>query len=209
MTRWNRRLLLGAIAVLLPALAGCEAGFNAPTLQYHPANSGANVMQNGISLSNVFVLGAPIGSAVPPGGRAGVFLAIVAQNGDQLVSVSAPGTASAVKVAGGSVDLPAQSLVNLGGPTPQVVLTGLTSQLSGGQSIQLSFNFARAGTITIDVPVEPRAYDYATYSPPAIPTPTATARPKAHASGQASASASASASGSASASASASPSATP
>jgi copper(I)-binding protein len=206
-TRWNRRLLLGAIAVLLPALAGCEAGYNAPTLQYHPASSGADVTQNGISLSNVFVLGAPVGSAVPPGGRAGVFLAMEAQNGDQLVSVSAPGTAVAVRVAGGSVNLPAQSLVDLSGPEPQVVLTGLTSQLSGGQSVQLSFNFAQAGTITLDVPVEPHAYDYATYSPPAIPSPTATGKPRAHASGRASASASAS--GSASSAASASPSATP
>ena len=209
MTRWNRRLLLGAIAVLLPTLAGCEAGFNAPTLAYHPANSGANVTQNGISLSNVFVLGAPLGSAVPPGGRASVFLSIEAQNGDQLVSVSAPGTAAAVRVAGGSVNLPAQSLVDLSGPEPQVVLLGLTSELSGGQSVQLTFIFAVAGAITVGVPVEPRAYDYATYSPPAIPRPTATVRPRAHASGRASASASASAPGSASASASASPSATP
>ena len=38
MTRWNRRLLFGALAVLVPVLAGCEAGFNAPTLTFHPAN---------------------------------------------------------------------------------------------------------------------------------------------------------------------------
>ena len=86
-----------------------------------------------------------------------------------------------------------------------MVLTGLTSPLSGGQSIQLTFIFAVAGAIKVGVPVEPYAYDYATYSPPAIPSPTATVRPKARASGQASASAP----GSASASASASPSATP
>ena len=205
MTRWHRRLLLGAIAVLVPALAGCEAGLNAPTLEFHPASSGVSIVQNGITLDNVFVLGAPVGFAVPPGGRAGVFLAIQAQNSDKLVSVSAPGTAAAVRLAGGSVNLPAQSLVDLGGPEPEVVLTGLTSQLSGGQTIQLSFNFAQAGTITLSVPVEPRSYDYATYSPPAIPRPTVTVRPKAHASGRASAGASASAS----AGASASPSATP
>ena len=203
--RWNRRLLLGAIAVLVPTLAGCEAGLNAPTLEFHPASSGVSTTVNGITLDNLFVLGAPVGFALPPGGQAGVFLAIESENGDRLVSVSAPGAASAVKLAGGSVNLPAQSLVDLGGPEPEVVLTGLTSQLSGGQTIQLSFDFAQAGTITLGVPVEARSYDYATYSPPAIPRPTVTARPKAHASGQASASASASAS----AGASASPSATP
>ena len=207
MTRWNRRLLLGAIAVLLPALAGCEAGLNAPTLEFHAASSGVSTMQNGITVDNVFVLGAPLGSALPPGGRAGVFLALEAENGDRLVAVSAPGTASAVKLTGGSINLPAQTLVDLGGPVPQMVLTGLANPLSGGETVQLSLTFAEAGVITLSVPVEPRAYDYATYSPPPIPRPTPSAKPKAHASG--SASASASASGSASASASASPSATP
>jgi len=206
--RWNRRLLLGAIAVLVPALAGCEAGQNAPTLQFHPASSGASIIQNGITLDNVFVLGAPVGSALPPGGRAGVFLAIESQNGDRLVSVSAPGTASEVKLAGGPIDLPAQRLVDLGGPVPTMVLTGLANPLSGGQTVQLTLTFAEAGVITLGVPVEPHAYDYATFSPPpVIPKPTVSAKPRAKATG--SASASASASGSASASASASPSTTP
>ena len=206
--RWNRRLLLGAIAVLVPALAGCEAGQNAPTLQFHPASSGASIIQNGITLDNVFVLGAPVGSALPPGGRAGVFLAIESQNGDRLVSVSAPGTASEVKLAGGPIDLPAQTLVDLGGPVPPMVLTGLANPLSGGQTVQLTLTFAQAGVITLGVPVEPHAYDYATFSPPpVIPKPTVSAKPRAKATG--SASASASASGSASASASASPSTTP
>ena len=132
MTRWNRRLLLGAIAVLVPALAGCEAGLNAPTLEFHPASSGVSITQNGITLDNVFVLGAPLGSALPPGGRAGVFLSIEAENGDRLVSVSAPGAASAVKLTGGPVDLPAQTLVDLSGPEPQMVLTGLANPLLGG-----------------------------------------------------------------------------
>ena len=207
MTRWNRRLLLGAIAVLLPALAGCEAGYNAPTLEFHPASSGVSTTVNGITLNNLFVLGAPLGSALPAGGRAGVFLAIQSQDGDRLLSVSAPGAASSVKLAGGPIDLPARTLVDLSGPVPQVVLTGLASPLSGGETVQLTLVFAQAGVVTLGVPVEPHAYDYATYSPPPIPKPTLSVRPRAHATG--SASASASASGSASASASASPSTTP
>jgi copper(I)-binding protein len=205
--RWNRRLLLGAIAVLVPALAGCEAGYNAPTLEFHPASNGVSIIQNGITLDNVFVLGAPLGSALPPGGRAGVFLAIQAQNGDRLVAVSAPGAASSVKLSGGPVNLPAQTLVDLSGPVPEVVLTGLLSPLSGGQTVQLTLVFAVAGAFTLTVPVFPHAYDYATYFPPPIPRPTPAAKPRTQASG--SASASAPASGSASAKASASPSATP
>jgi len=204
-TRWNRRLLFGAIAVLVPALAGCEAGFDAPTLAFHPANFGVNTIKNGIAIDNAFVLGSEPGSAVPPGGRAGVFLTIQAQNGDRLVKVTASGAASAVQIDGGSVNLPAQSVVDLSGPVPRVVLTGLTSPLGGGETVTLSLRFAEAGTIDVALPVEPRAYEYATFAPPPVsapaptPTTTGTARKKAHPS----------ASGSASASASASPSATP
>jgi hypothetical protein len=171
--RWNRRLLFGAIALLVPALAGCEAGYNAPTLTYHPANFGVNTVHNGIAFSNLFVLGPTPGSVLPPGGRAGVFLALEAKNGDRLLSVSAPGGASWARIEGGSVNLPAQTLVDLSGPAPEVVLTGLTSSLSGGETIQLIFSFAEAGIITLSVPVQPRAYEYATYSPPAIPVPSA------------------------------------
>jgi copper(I)-binding protein len=158
----NRRLLLGAIALLIPALAGCEAGFNAPTLQYHPASNGASVVHDGITIDNAFVLG-----AVPKGGRAGLFVALQAENGDRLESITASGTASSVKLTGGSINLPSQQLVDLAGPSPKIVLTGLTNALSGGQTIQLTFTFAEAGAITLGVPVEPRSYDYATYSPPA------------------------------------------
>jgi copper(I)-binding protein len=194
-TRWNRRLLFGAIAVLVPALAGCEAGFDAPTLTYHPANFGVNTIQNGITIANAFVLGSEPGSVLPSGGRAGVFLAIQARDGDRLVSVAAPGTASAVKIAGGSVNLPALTVVPLSGPKPEVVLTGLASPLSGGETVQLSFDFAEAGTITLAVPVEPRAYEYATYAPPAVPNPAPSARPTPRGTGSVSPSASASQAG--------------
>ena len=49
MTRWNRRLLFGALAVLVPALAGCEAGLNAPTLEFHPASFGVSTIVDGIT----------------------------------------------------------------------------------------------------------------------------------------------------------------
>jgi copper(I)-binding protein len=200
-TRWKRRLLFGALAVLAPALAGCEAGFNAPTLEYHPAAFGAYAMKNGVSISNAFVLGpSPSGPEVA-GGRAGLFLAITSQNGDKLVSASAPGTASAVKILGGSVSVPAAAPVTLTGPVPRVVLTGLANPLQGGDLVTLNLTFAEAGTITMTVPVQPKAYEYATFSPPPTPSPAATKK--------ANPSASASASGSASPGSTASPTATP
>jgi copper(I)-binding protein len=168
-TRMNRRLLLGAIALLIPALAGCEAGLNAPTLEFHPASNGVSVVHDGITIDNAFVL-----ATGQTGSRAGLFVALQSENGDRLESVKAPGVAGAVKLSGGTVDLPAQRLVDLSGPSPQIVLSSLTNTLSGGQTIQLTFTFAEAGAITLGVPVEPRNYDYSTYSAPATPTPTPT-----------------------------------
>ncbi|MFY9931187.1 MAG: hypothetical protein WAK82_24625 [Streptosporangiaceae bacterium] len=177
MTRWNRRLLLAAVALLLPALAGCEAGNNAPTLEFHPATNGTTITHNGVTIDNAFVLGPVPGASLPKGGRAGVFMALTAENGDRLESISAPGAANSVQVTGTSVNLPAEQLVDLSGPVPKVVLSGLTSSLAGGEAITMTFTFAEAGSVTVQVPVEPRAYYYATYAPPAIPTPKATVKP--------------------------------
>jgi hypothetical protein len=166
------------MTVLLPVLAGCEAGFNAPTLQFHPANFADNTVQNGISFSDLFVLDTASNGEGVAGGRAGVFLSLYSSDGDQLKSVTAPGTASSVKIAGGSVNLPAASLVDLSGPVPKVVLTGLTNPLEGGETVTLNFDFAKAGQITLSVPVEPKSFEYATYSPPAIPNAAPSAKPK-------------------------------
>jgi copper(I)-binding protein len=195
-------MLFGALAVLAPALAGCEAGYNAPTLEYHQAAFGAYATKNGVSISNAFVLGpSPSGPEVA-GGRAGVFLAITSQNGDKLVSASAPGTATSVKILGGPVSVPAVGSADLTGPVPRVVLNGLANPLQGGTLVKLNLTFAEAGTIAMTVPVQPKAYEYATFSPPPTPPPAATKK-------KANPSASASASGSASPGATASPTATP
>ena len=171
MTRWKHRMLFGALAVLAPALAGCEAGYNAPTLEYHQAAFGAYASKNGVSISNAFVLGpSPSGPEVA-GGRAGVFLAITSQNGDKLVSASAPGTATSVKILGGPVSVPAVGSADLTGPVPRVVLNGLANPLQGGELVKLNLTFAEAGTIAMTVPVQPKAYEYATFSPPPTPSP--------------------------------------
>jgi copper(I)-binding protein len=176
-TRWTRRLLFGAVAVLVPALAGCEAGFNAPTLTYHPASTGQSTIVDGIAIDNAFVLGPQLNTVLPAGGQAGLFLSLSAPSDEQLTSVSAPGTASSVRLINGPVNLGANTLVSLDGPAPEIVLSGLTSPLSGGETVQLVLNFASAGAVAIQVPVEPNAYDFATYSPPP-PSPTPTPNPK-------------------------------
>jgi hypothetical protein len=183
-TRWTRRLLVGAIALLVPALAGCEAGFNAPTLEFHQASNGVSTTVSGINIDDLFVLGPPLNSTLPVGGQAGVFLSLYAENGDRLKSVAAPGTASSVQLLSGPVTLNPYSLVDLSGPAPQIVLNGLTIPLFGGETVTLELDFVNAGPVTLSVPVIPAAYDFATYSPPpptptVSPSPSATHKPKA------------------------------
>jgi copper(I)-binding protein len=172
-TRWTRRLLVGAIAIMVPALAGCEAGFDAPTLQFHPATAGLSTASGGIIIDNAFVLGPAPGATLPAGGQAGLFLSLEAANGDTLTSIKAPGTASSVQLGNGPITLSPNNLVKLGGPAPLLTLDGLTNPLSGGESITLKFQFANAGQVTLTVPVEPASYDFSSYSP--APTPTTSA----------------------------------
>ena len=170
-------MLFGALAVLVPALAGCEAGLNAPTLEYHPAAFGGYAAQNGVTIDNAFALASTTGVAVP---RAGVFFSVTSSDGDRLVSINAPGTAPLVRIDGGAVNLPPEMPADLTGPVPTVVLTGLSSPLTAGSTITLNFNFARAGTVTMQVPVEAHAGEYSTFSPPPsipVPTPKASASP--------------------------------
>jgi copper(I)-binding protein len=182
------RLLIGAgvLALLIPAIAGCEAGTDAPTLEFHSASTGAHVVFNGIRITNVFVLAAPADSATPAGADAGLFLSMYNTGGgtDKLVSVSSPGFASSATITNSPVALPTLTSVNLTGPQPDVVLSNLTRPIAGGQAIPVTLTFEKAGTITIQVPVEAQSFSFATFSPapaapastPAVsPSPTATA----------------------------------
>ena len=171
MTRWTRRLLIGAIAILVPTLAGCEAGLNAPTLEFHPASYGVSTVVNGITLDDLFVLGPALNETLPAGGQAGVFLSLSSQfSDDKLLAVSAAETASSVQLVTGPVTLTQGTVVDLSGPHPEIVLNGLTKPLSGGETVQLTFIFTNAGLVTVMVPVEPAAYEFATYFPPPSPT---------------------------------------
>ena len=69
--RPTHRLLVLAIAALIPALAGCEAGNNAPTQEWHQPTDGAGTVHENISIRNVFVLGAPLGATLTSGQSAG------------------------------------------------------------------------------------------------------------------------------------------
>ncbi|HXB49357.1 MAG TPA: hypothetical protein VNW50_16465 [Streptosporangiaceae bacterium] len=162
-----RRLVLVAAAVLIPVLAGCEAGNEAPTVQFHYPTDATGTVVGDISIRNVFVVGAPLGSQLHKGGAAGLFLSIV-NNGapDRLLTITAPGSAASVSLPSGGVPVIFQHPVLLSGPKPQLVLADLTRNLTSGSSLKLRLTFQKAGLVTLQVPVVPRAAHYATYSPP-------------------------------------------
>jgi len=175
-----RVLAVVAATALAPAIAGCEAGFNAPTQRWHQPSAGASaVVGNVIRINNMFVLGEPPAFSLQRGDSAGLFLALANNGGpDRLIAISAPGSATAVQMPGGGVRLASQQSVFLTGPAPQVILRGLTRRLNGGQHILIVLHFLRAGSVALQVPVMPRAQWFATYAPaPPLVTPSASASP--------------------------------
>jgi copper(I)-binding protein len=170
------RLLIGAgaLAVLMAAITGCEAGNDAPTLQFHAASAGTQTVLNGIKITNAFVLGAPSGSTVPAGESASLFLSLYNGNSssDTLLGATATG-ADSVTLNGGSVTLPSFTAVNLTGPQPSAVLKNLSKPLMAGAYIPVTLDFEHAGIVTLQVPVEPQSYYWSTYSPPAVGASTA------------------------------------
>jgi len=188
------RLLLGAgaLALLVPAIAGCEAGNGAPTLEFHAASAGNQTVVNGIRITNVFVLGAPSGSTLPAGSSASLFMSLFNDGAtpDTLEGATAAGAAS-VTFDGGTVALPSETPVNLTGPQPSAVLTNLSAPLSSGGYVKVVLQFKNAGPVTLQVPVEPQSYYWSTYSPaPSAPATTPAATPTGAATGAAASTAS-------------------
>src|SRR5580698_4438203 len=150
----TRRLLAGAIVVLIPALAGCEAGADAPTSEFHPAALGGYQTTGDITINNAFILGAALNQSLPAGSDAGLFLSIYSTGGDQLQSISPDGVARSVKLTDGPVNVPANTSVNLINAAPEIVLNDLSKPLSGGQNVTLTLNFANVGPVTVHLPVQ-------------------------------------------------------
>jgi copper(I)-binding protein len=177
--RHSRRYLIAVTAALIPLIAGCEAGAGAPTLHWHQPTDGTGATVGNITISNAFVLGAPIGAAIAKGRNAGLFLGLtnIGHASDRLVSVSAPGTARAVSLPGSEVQLASERAVLLAGPRPQLILENLLHPITGGSVVSIVLRFAKAGVVHLQVPVMPRAQYFATLRPAPAPTPTTTVTP--------------------------------
>ncbi len=162
-----RGLVVVAAVGLISAITGCEAGTNAPTQQWHPPTPGASVVvNNALRINNMFVLGPTPGFQLPRGASAGLFLAL-SNDGppDRLISMTAPGAATAVQVPAGGIQVGRKQSLFFTGPGPRVLLEHLTRTLHGGQYVKVNMEFQNAGHVSLLVPVMPRAGSYATFSP--------------------------------------------
>ena len=177
-----RNLMVVAAMGLIPAIAGCEAGNDAPTQQWHQPTPGASaIVDNTLRINNMFVLGPTPGFTLPRGASAGVFFALANDGApDRLLSIKAPGGATSVLVPAGGITLGRQQTLFFTGPSPRVVLQHLTRTLNGGQWVLLNLQFQNAGFVSMRVPVMPRTESYGTFSPaPLFLRPHATATPSA------------------------------
>jgi hypothetical protein len=185
----SRRWIVVAAFLAAPALAGCGAGFDATTNEPYAPNEAQALIQNGaygsrgIQIPQAFILGPDSGAQLPWRGSAPIYLNILNTAGDPdtLQSVSA-GNMGTVKVTA-PIQLPSNQLVNTGKPSPQLMLESIPKSLRGGESIRLDLQFAKAGTVSLDVPVVTRSREFAAYppAPGATPAPTPTPTPTAHA----------------------------
>lgn len=176
-----RRLLLVSAAALVPVLAGCEAGNNAPTLDFHPSTDSVTANAGAIAIRNVFILGAPLGSSLQPGETASLFFSLVTTGtADRLTSISAPGSAKSVHLPGGGIAVVPGKPVYISGPQTLAYLVGLTRKITGGSNLPLVLIFQREGRVTVQVPVLPRAAQYTTFAAAPSPSASATTAAKHH-----------------------------
>ena len=183
-TRGLRAVLVaGGIAVLL---AGCAAGQVASTAEIVPVIDGALATVNTMDLRAIAVA-PPTDRSWAEGSSAPLQMFLINNSAtpDQLIRVSTNRSASVQVLAQGgveasaassaqqaqSIDVPGDESVSVGFDpgNPQVVLTGLTENLFPAQTISVTFQFAKAGSVTTNVPVR-------LTSPPSSP-PTINATP--------------------------------
>ncbi|TMR18015.1 copper chaperone PCu(A)C, partial [Nonomuraea zeae] len=152
-----------------PVLAGCGAGFDATTNKPYAPNEAQVLIDQGsygkrdIQIPQAFILGPDAGAQLAWRGSAPIYLNILNTAGapDTLQAVSA-GNLGTVKVTA-PIQLPSNQLVNTGKPTPQIMLEAISKSLRGGESIKLDLQFAKAGIVSLNVPVVTRSREYKDY----------------------------------------------
>lgn len=162
----TRRLLraaapVGLAAAALLAVSACGSVVTFQS-QEHPVVQGVEA-----TLGTVLIRNATI--TIDPDGTSGQLLLVMFNDGkasDQLTSVSSPRVAHVVLpqaaasgTSGSGVELAALSSVSLRGGTQAITLDGISGGPRIGDSLPITFQFAAAGSTTLEVPITQGLYD--------------------------------------------------
>jgi copper(I)-binding protein len=184
-SRTRATRLIAAALIAAAALTGCGAGQVAGTAQQVSNTTGGNAQVGPLALRTVAIaFGEDVegGAAYRRGDDAPINMTVVNEAGeaDELLSVSTP-IAESVEVTG-TTEIPSGRSLVVGGdtqqqgagspggapvttpqpreegePTASIVLVGLREDVRSGISYPITFTFARAGDVTVAVPVDSSA----------------------------------------------------
>ena len=160
MSRSVRRVASVAVMAILVGLgaSGCATGFNATTSEPYAPSNGSIASIGDLRIRNVVIVQSP------DGGLSEVYAAIVSIGGatdgygtvsgvsvnplpDSLTGLSVTGAAP-ISIPGGSITIPPGQRVDLGPDGTRIFLTSFT--VKRGQVADVTFNFALAGTVTVN-----------------------------------------------------------
>jgi periplasmic copper chaperone A len=148
-------VLLGVVLLGGALLAGCSAGQNAETARETPDTPGVDGSVGSMVLDDVYLETA---QTVPAGGSVTLRGAFTDQSmqPDRLIGVTSP-VATAVEflapdgaVVPAGVEVPGDGQLDAATGAVQIRLTGLTGPLSPQAVVPITFEFATAGSVTLD-----------------------------------------------------------
>lgn len=149
-----RRALLPVAAVVAAvlALSGCAAGQVSQTADQVAGVDGANGTVGYLGVRNA-VLAVTTNSDYAKGANAPLQLWVsnAGTQPDTLSSITTPAAAS-VQINGIKI-IPGQTLRDFTGTRSAITLQGLTSKITYGQAVPVTFVFATAGSLTVNVPI--------------------------------------------------------
>ncbi|WP_420120986.1 hypothetical protein [Nakamurella sp.] len=156
--RLPRRVLapagLALFAAMTLAVSGCAAGQYSQTAQQVAAIDGANATVGDIAVLDVRL--APTEREYYPAGSSARVLLYISNDGftaDSLEGVSTS-AATSVKITGDAT-LPPQALSDFASENgTEVTVTGFLQDQYYGVSIPMTFSFANAGTVDVNVPIQ-------------------------------------------------------
>lgn len=153
---WGRRATL--VCALTLALVACDAGQDAETSRETPDTAGVDGSVGSVVLEDVFL---DSDSTVDAGGSVPLRGALTndAQEPDQLVRVNTPAAESVQlldadgNVSPAGIELPPGGQVDATTGPVRMSVEGVTAPIQTTQTVTVTFVFAHAGEVQLDVPI--------------------------------------------------------